>query len=52
VWTVRGYSFTAKTTVLYGRATIEKLDPGIAAYVATLRAAGVETYESCQGGEG
>lgn len=28
------------------------LDPGIAPYVDALRAAGVETYESCQGGEG
>jgi len=28
------------------------LDPGIAAYVEALRGAGVETYESCQGGDG
>jgi hypothetical protein len=28
------------------------LDAGIRAYVETLRAAGVETFESCEGGEG
>ena len=28
------------------------LDPGIAEAVAVLRGAGVETFESCQGGEG
>ena len=28
------------------------LDPGIRAAVEVLRAAGVETFESCQGGEG
>jgi hypothetical protein len=28
------------------------LDPGIAEAVAVLRAAGVETFESCEGGEG
>jgi hypothetical protein len=28
------------------------LDPGIAAIVATLRGAGVETFESCEGGPG
>jgi len=28
------------------------LDPGIAHAVRTLQAAGVETFESCQGGEG
>jgi hypothetical protein len=28
------------------------LDPSIAQYVHVLRAAGVETFESCQGGEG
>ena len=28
------------------------LDPGIARYVDVLRAEGVETYESCQGGDG
>ncbi len=28
------------------------LDPGIAKYVKALRAEGIETYESCQGGEG
>jgi len=31
---------------------IDMLDPGIAEYVAILCAAGVETYESCQGGDG
>lgn len=28
------------------------LDPGIAPYVEVLRRAGVETFESCEGGEG
>jgi hypothetical protein len=28
------------------------LDPGIRRYVLALRAAGVETFESCQGGDG
>jgi hypothetical protein len=28
------------------------LDPGIAQYVVTLREYGVETYESCEGGDG
>jgi len=28
------------------------LDPGIAAYVEALRAAGVATFESCEGGQG
>jgi hypothetical protein len=28
------------------------LDPGIAPYVEVLRSAGIETYESCEGGEG
>lgn len=28
------------------------LDPGIAPYVETLRAAGIETFESCDGGPG
>lgn len=28
------------------------LDPGIAPYVEVLRAAGVETFDSCQGGDG
>ncbi len=28
------------------------LDPGIAPFVEALRAAGIETFESCQGGEG
>ncbi len=31
---------------------IDMLDPGIAEYVTNLCAAGVETYESCQGGDG
>ncbi len=30
----------------------EGLDPGIALYVNLLRAWGVETYESCEGGDG
>jgi len=29
---------------------VPHLDPGIARYVEVLRLAGVETYESCQGG--
>lgn len=29
-----------------------KLDPGIAYYVNVLRAAGIETCQSCEGGEG
>jgi hypothetical protein len=28
------------------------MDPGIARHVEALRAAGVETFESCQGGDG
>lgn len=28
------------------------LDPGIAPYVDVLNAAGIETYESCEGGDG
>jgi hypothetical protein len=30
----------------------EQLDPGVAAYVEVLVAAGIETFESCQGGQG
>jgi hypothetical protein len=33
-------------------AVVGALDPGIARYVEALRAASVETFESCQGGEG
>src|SRR5579862_5042222 len=33
-------------------AAIEGLDAGIAAAVRVLRAAGIETYESCEGGPG
>ncbi len=29
-----------------------ELDPGIRRYVGALAAAGVETFESCEGGEG
>lgn len=32
--------------------TIEGLDPGIRKYVETLCSNGIETFESCQGGEG
>ena len=32
--------------------SVEGLDAGIAEYVRILNAAGVETYESCQGGQG
>ncbi len=28
------------------------LDPGISEFVAVLQSKGVETYESCQGGDG
>lgn len=31
---------------------LETLDPGIAPAVAALRSVGVETFESCQGGDG
>ena len=31
---------------------LEEIDPGIRHEVAILRGAGVETFESCQGGEG
>jgi hypothetical protein len=31
---------------------ISGLDPGISSHVETLRAAGIETFESCQGGHG
>jgi hypothetical protein len=31
---------------------VEGLDPGIAAYVHAFREAGVQTFESCQGGPG
>jgi hypothetical protein len=31
---------------------LASLDPGIARYVDVLDAAGIETYESCEGGEG
>ena len=35
-----------------GRTLPPGLDPGIAPYVKTLRAAGIETFESCEGGPG
>ena len=48
-----------KTTGRVGQKTrpsradwLASLDPGIAPYVDVLDAAGIETYESCQGGEG
>jgi hypothetical protein len=31
---------------------VPELDPGIAPYVDALRAEGVETFESCEGGDG
>jgi hypothetical protein len=31
---------------------LDSLDPGVRRYVDVLDAAGVETYESCEGGEG
>lgn len=30
----------------------DDLDPGVRVYVEALREAGIETYESCEGGEG
>jgi hypothetical protein len=39
-----------RETAEYVAAIRPHLDPGIAAYVEVLRLAGVETYESCQGG--
>ena len=33
-------------------AWLATLDPGISPYVDVLNTAGIETYESCQGGEG
>jgi hypothetical protein len=35
-----------------GRMLLVGLDPGIGPYVEVLRAAGIETFESCQGGPG
>jgi hypothetical protein len=35
-----------------GREWLATLDPGIAPYVDVLDAAGIETFESCQAGEG
>jgi hypothetical protein len=34
------------------QASLDSLDAGIRPYVEVLRAAGVETFESCEGGEG
>jgi hypothetical protein len=31
---------------------LPELDPGIGPYVDVLRAAGIETFESCEGGDG
>lgn len=31
---------------------LPRLDPGIASYVDALRAAGIDTFESCEGGVG
>lgn len=31
---------------------LDVLDPGVRKYVSTLRESGIETFESCQGGEG
>lgn len=31
---------------------LASLDPGVARYVDVLSAAGIETYESCEGGDG
>jgi hypothetical protein len=52
-------SRTRKTTGRVGRKNgptrddwLASLDPGVAQYVDVLDAAGVETYESCEGGEG
>jgi hypothetical protein len=50
---------TGKTTGRIGRKSgpnraewLASLDPGVALYVDVLNAAGIETYESCEGGEG
>lgn len=61
-WRVAGVIFgfvTRKTSSRVGRKTppsrddwLASLDPGVAPYVDVLDAAGVETYESCEGGEG
>lgn len=37
---------------MYEPATDLPLDPGIRSYVLALRAGGVETFESCEGGPG
>jgi hypothetical protein len=36
----------------YNPADDHQLDDGIKLYVATLRSAGIETFESCEGGPG
>lgn len=61
-WRVAGVIFgsrTRETTRRVGRKDaanrvdwLALLDPGIARYVDVLDAAGIETYESCEGGEG
>jgi hypothetical protein len=61
-WRVAGVNFgfiTRKTTGRVGRKNgpsrddwLASLDPGVAPYVDVLDAAGIETYESCEGGEG
>lgn len=52
-------SSKGKTTGRVGRKNgptrdhwLASLDPGVAPYVDVLDAAGIETYESCEGGEG
>lgn len=61
-WRVAGVIFgfiTGKTTRQVGQKSgpsrddwLASLDPGVARYVDVLDAAGIETYESCEGGEG
>ena len=61
-WRVAGVIFgsrTRETTGRVGRKSapsradwLASLDPGVVPYVDVLDAAGIETYESCEGGEG
>jgi hypothetical protein len=61
-WRVAGVAFgirKPKTTGRVGQKNgpnrddwLRSLDPGVAPYVDVLDAAGIETFESCEGGEG
>ncbi len=46
-----GYSYAGEKPMI-AEAFHPELDPGIANEVKILRAAGIETFESCQGGQG